>query len=216
MLPFVLQPAEELSVLCLGAHCDDIEIGCGGTILKLLGSRKHSRLHWTVFCSNPERKKSALQSAHAFLAGAPAQIEVMDFRDGFLPDQWREAKEQFELLKSRVQPDVIFTPFRRDLHQDHRTISDLTWNTFRNHNILEYEIVKFDGDLGAPNFFVPLDETLLKRKTQLIIENFRTEAERTWFSEETFRALAKIRGIECNAPAGYAEAFYCRKMSFAF
>jgi LmbE family N-acetylglucosaminyl deacetylase len=215
MLPVRFMPASEsgpLSVLCLGAHCDDIEIGCGGTILRLVDSGREVRFHWVVFCSTTERQKAGLASAAAFLGQAAARVEIKSFRDSFLPDQWRDVKETFESLKRGVQPDLILTHFRGDLHQDHRTISELTWNTFRNHNILEYEIVKYEGDLGVPNVFVPLDESTVQRKCRLILEHFRSEAHRSWFSEETFRALMKLRGVECNAPGGHAEAFHGRKI----
>jgi LmbE family N-acetylglucosaminyl deacetylase len=215
MLPLRLEPAsgaEPLSVLCLGAHCDDIEIGCGGTILRLVGSGRQVRFHWVVFCSTPERQRAALASAKDFLGQAPATVDIKAFRDSFLPDQWRQVKEAFESLKAVVRPDLILTHNRKDLHQDHRTIAELTWNTFRNHSILEYEIFKYDGDLGVPNLFVPLDEEVVERKCRLILEHFQTETHRSWFSEETFRAILKLRGVESNAPGGYAEAFYGRKI----
>jgi LmbE family N-acetylglucosaminyl deacetylase len=215
MLPLALSPpsGRELRVLCLGAHCDDIEIGCGGTLLRLVGSGRPLRVHWLVLCSNEERRREAQACAQAFLgAGPEAKVVVEDLRDGFLPARFERAKEIFEALKAEIDPDVIFTTTRSDLHQDHRTVCELTWQTFRNHLILEYEILKYDGDLGAPNAFVPLSEELVARKCRLLREGYPSQARRSWFSEEAFRALLKVRGIEAAAPEGYAEAFYCRKL----
>jgi LmbE family N-acetylglucosaminyl deacetylase len=214
MLPLRFQPALEpgpRTVLCLGAHCDDIEIGCGGTILRLAASGE-VRFHWVVFCSTPERRQAGRARGAAVLGRTAAHVEVKSFRDSFLPDAWRDVKEAFESLKKTLQPDLILTHYRQDMHQDHRTVSELTWNTFRNHDILEYEIVKYEGDLGHPNVFVPLGEDVVQRKCRLIREHFQTEAHRSWFSEETFRALMKLRGVESNAPGGYAEAFHGRKL----
>ena len=158
----------EYRVLCLGAHCDDIEIGCGGTVLKLIENYKNVTFYWVVFSSNQEREKEAIASANLFLKEAKAKtVIVKDFRDGFLPFSGIEVKEYFEQLKQQFSPDLILTHYRQDLHQDHRLISDLTWNTFRNHLILEYEIPKYDGDLGIPNFFVQLDESICRRKIAL-------------------------------------------------
>jgi LmbE family N-acetylglucosaminyl deacetylase len=205
----------EYKILCLGAHCDDIEIGCGGTVLKLIESYKNIRFYWVIFSSNEERAQEAIASANLFLKEAQSKtIIVKIFRDGFLPFHGIEVKECFEQLKQEFSPDLILTHYRQDLHQDHRLISDLTWNTFRNHLILEYEIPKYDGDLGIPNFFVHLDESLCRRKIQYILDTFKTQANKQWFAEDTFRSLLRIRGIESNAPNKYAEAFYCRKIVF--
>ncbi|MFB2983181.1 PIG-L deacetylase family protein [Microseira sp. BLCC-F43] len=200
-------------VLCLGAHCDDIEIGCGGTVLKLIENYKNIIFYWVVFSSNQERAQEAIASANLFLKEAKAKtVIVKDFRDGFLPFSGIEVKEYFEQLKQEFSPDLILTHYRQDLHQDHRLISDLTWNTFRNHLILEYEIPKYDGDLGIPNFFVQLDESICRRKIQYILDAFKTQNNKQWFTEETFRSLLRIRGMESNSTSKYAEAFYCRKI----
>jgi len=200
-------------VLCLGAHCDDIEIGCGGTILRLLENYANLEFHWVVFSSNEERAREALVSANHFLGNERANaVSIRNFRDGFFPFIGEEIKECFEQLKNEFAPDLIFTHYRNDLHQDHRLISDLTWNTFRDHLILEYEIPKYDGDLGSPNFFVHLDESTCRRKIKHLTDAFGTQKAKSWFSGETFMAVLRLRGIESNSPTKYAEGFYCRKM----
>ncbi len=200
-------------VLCLGAHCDDLEIGCGGTVLKLAEGPNAPDITWVVFSSDPTREAEALRSAETLLHSAPTtRIVIKKFRDGFLPYEGSLVKEAFEDLKGTVSPDLILTHYRADLHQDHRLISELTWNTFRDHLILEYEIPKYDGDLGTPNVFVPLDETVCRRKIETILTSFASQAEKRWFSEDLFRALLRLRGMECNAPDNHAEAFYCRKL----
>ncbi|MCC5615180.1 PIG-L family deacetylase [Nostoc sp. CHAB 5836] len=205
----------EYKILCLGSHCDDIEIGCGGTILKLIENYHHVIIYWVVFSSNEQRAKEATASASFFLKEVPIKkIIIKDFRDGFLPFQGIEVKEYFEQLKDEFSPDIVFTHHRDDRHQDHRLICELAWNTFRNHLILEYEIPKYDGDLGIPNFFVHLNEELCRRKIQYILDAFPSQNHKQWFTEETFRSLLRIRGIESNSPSNYAEAFYCRKIFF--
>jgi LmbE family N-acetylglucosaminyl deacetylase len=204
-----------LTVLCLGAHSDDIEIGCGGTILKLIEDYENTAFYWVVFSSNKVRKKEAEKSAQAFLQEAKQkQVIIKDFRDGFLPYLGAEIKEYFEELKQSVSPDLILTHHRFDLHQDHRLISDLTWNTFRDHLLFEYEIPKYDGDLGVPNFFVPIKKAICTRKIKYILNYFRSQRENQWFSKDTFQSLLRLRGIESNAPEKYAEAYYCRKINF--
>lgn len=200
-------------VLCLGAHSDDIEIGCGGTILKLIENYPDMEFYWVVFSANQQRAQEVSESADIFLRHAKEKsIVIKNFRDGFFPYIGLEIKEYFEQLKQEFSPDLILTHYRNDLHQDHRLISELTWNTFRDHLILEYEIPKYDGDLGCPNFFVHLSETTCRRKIKHILDSFKTQAENQWFSEQTFLAILRLRGIESNAPDKYAEAFYCRKM----
>jgi LmbE family N-acetylglucosaminyl deacetylase len=200
------------SVLCLGAHCDDIEIGCSGTVLKLAAGRARL-VTWVVFSSDTQRQQEAMRSAQRLLTGVPKQdIIVRSFRDGFFPQQGTEIKEYFEELKTTVSPDVIFTHYRGDLHQDHRTIAELTWNTFRDHLVLEYEIPKYDGDLGSPNTFVELDEGLADRKVANLLDSFESQRGKRWFSPDLFRGLLRLRGMECNAQTGLAEAFYCRKL----
>lgn len=202
-------------VLCLGSHCDDIEIGCGGTILRLIENYPNIEFYWVVFSSNSQREPEAYQSANSFLKKAKAKtILIKKFRDGFFPFIGIEIKEFFEQLKQDFNPDIVFTHYRHDLHQDHRLISELTWNSFRNHLILEYEIPKYDGDLGSPNFFVHLDEGICKNKTNYILDSFQSQKEKHWFTEETFLSILRLRGIESNAPGKYAEGFYCRKLVF--
>jgi len=201
-------------LLFLGAHADDIEIGCGGTILRLLGEYSIGEVSWIVFSAGGQRATEARQSADVLLDGLESKrVEIRSFRDGFFPYSGGEIKEYFEALKTFVSPDIIFTHYRNDLHQDHRLISDLTWNTFRDHLILEYEIPKYDGDLGQPNFFVPLDSELCEKKVHYLLEAFRSQERKRWFGQDTFLSLMRLRGMECNAPSGYAEAFFCRKLS---
>jgi LmbE family N-acetylglucosaminyl deacetylase len=215
MLKFhsVIERGEPLKVLCLGAHSDDIEIGCGGTILKLMEENRNVSFYWVVFSANEKRKKEALAGAKTFLKNARSKtVVIKNFRDGYFPYIGAEIKDYFETLKRAFSPDFIFTPFRNDLHQDHRLISELTWNTFRDHVILEYEIAKYDGDLGSPNVFVHLDDAVCKAKIRNILSIFKTQADNHWFGEESFLSLLRIRGSESNAPAKYAEAFYGRKI----
>src|SRR3954467_13886483 len=203
-------------ILALGAHADDIEIGCGGTILRLLEENSATDVHWVVFGASGQRRTEAPQSANRFLANARRkEIVVKEFRDGYFPYIGDEIKDLFEDLKRQFLPDLILTHRREDLHQDHRVISELTWNTFRDHLILEYEIPKYDGDLGSPNLFVHLDAATGRRKTNHIVQLFQTQHNRHWFTEDTFLALMRLRGIESGAPDGYAEAFYCRKTVLA-
>lgn len=202
-----------LVVLALGAHSDDIEIGCGGTILTLLAGDRDVHVTWAVLSARGERGAEAARSAAAFLAGAAEQEIVLEkFRDGFLPYDGGRAKDVFERLKAQVAPDVILTHARHDLHQDHRLVCELTWNTWRNHLILEYEVPKYDGDLAAPNVFLPLAEETLERKIGLLHEHFPSQAGKHWFAPDLFRALPRLRGMESASPTGLAEAFYCRKL----
>ncbi|MGH6689259.1 MAG: PIG-L deacetylase family protein [Gammaproteobacteria bacterium] len=200
-------------VLCLGAHCDDLEIGCAGTVLRLTEEPNPPAITWVVFTSEARREAEALRSAEALLRRASrARIIIHKFRDGFLPYEGSAVKESFEELKNEATPDLVLTHYRHDLHQDHRLISELTWNTFRDHLILEYEIPKYDGDFGVPNLFVPLDESLVRRKVDAIMTGFSSQVGKRWFTEETFRSVLRLRGMECNAPDNYAEAFHCRKL----
>ncbi|HEX2916694.1 MAG TPA: PIG-L deacetylase family protein [Chloroflexia bacterium] len=200
-------------VLCLGAHCDDIEIGCGGTVMQLAKANPQATFYWVVFSSNSLRAAEGLASAEAFLREAPLKnILIKDFRDGFFPFNGEKLKEAFEALKGEVSPDLIFTHYLQDRHQDHRVVSELTWNTFRNHLILEYEIPKYDGDLGQPNCYVPLAKATCEAKVTYLMDYFLSQRERSWFTEDTFLSLMRLRGLESNAPAKYAEAFHLRKM----
>jgi LmbE family N-acetylglucosaminyl deacetylase len=211
-LDFARKAAGPLKVLCLGAHSDDIEIGCGGTILRLLASQQEIDIVWVVFGAGSKREQEARASAALFLSQAKNKnIIVKNFRDGFFPFEGAQIKDFFEELKA-TSPDLIFTHYRKDAHQDHRLIEELTWNTFRNHLILEYEIPKYDGDFGQPNVFVPLDQEIYKKKVRYLMEAFETQRSKQWFGEDTFLALMRLRGMECVAPGGHAEAFYCRKL----
>jgi LmbE family N-acetylglucosaminyl deacetylase len=212
VLDLILNKREPLRLLCLGAHCDDIEIGCGGTILKLAAARRRIEVHWVVFSSDGQRKQEASKSAEAFLEDAPKRnVIIHGLRDGFFPYIAADLKERFEQLKAEFSPDLILTHYRNDLHQDHRLVSELTWNTFRNHLILEYEIPKYDGDFGAPNLFISLDESICRRKIDIIVSAFLSQSDKQWFSRDLFLAVLRLRGMEANACSGYAEGFYCRK-----
>jgi LmbE family N-acetylglucosaminyl deacetylase len=209
-LSLARRPTEPLRVLALGSHADDIEIGCGGTLLRL-AQEGPLEVHWVVLSGVGERAEEARRGAAAFLEGSEkSKIAVLDFRDAFLR-YGPELKEHFEELKGQVSPDVVFTHYGRDLHQDHRLVAELTWNTFRDHLILEYEIPKYDGDLGATNLFVHLDEEICRRKVATILETFSSQRSKHWFTEDLFLSLLRLRGMESNSPSGYAEGFYCRK-----
>ena len=202
------------SVLCLGAHADDIEIGCGAAILAVLDQQPATDVHWVVFSGEPRRANEARLSAQQFLARGTGRhsIRVENFRDSFFPAEWEGIKEYFHELSREVQPDLIFTHRREDMHQDHRVIAELSWCAFRNHLMLEYEIPKYEGDLGQPNVFLPVSRSNASSKCRLLIDSFASQLQRPWFSEETFRAMLRLRGLEANSPSGYAEAFYCRKL----
>jgi LmbE family N-acetylglucosaminyl deacetylase len=201
-----------LSALCLGAHSDDIEIGCGGTLLHLRNIYPQLQFHWVVFSGAGIRGDEAKKGAELFAAERAHEIIIKGYRDGFLPYGGMEVKDFFEELKLKVNPDLIFTHWRADAHQDHRLVNELTWNTFRDHLILEYEIPKFDGDMGRPNVFVPLEVPLYQQKINHLLEAFKSQSAKRWFDPETFLGLMRIRGMECNARSGYAEAFYCHKL----
>lgn len=214
MLPlnFSQNGVAPLKVLCLGAHSDDVEIGCGGAVLRLLSSFREIDITWVVFASNADREKEARRSADLFLSRTNRKkVIVKNFRDGFFPFGGAEIKSCFEQELKSTSPDLIFTHNRKDAHQDHRLLAELTWNSFRNHFILEYEIPKYDGDLGQPNFYVPLDKDIYEAKVRYLMEAFETQRSKAWFTKDTFLALMRLRGMECVAPSGYAEAFYCRK-----
>jgi LmbE family N-acetylglucosaminyl deacetylase len=199
-------------ILCLGAHPDDIEIGCGGTLLRWLSENHGIEVSWVVFSGEGDREHEARTSAAQFLRGAKKyDVQVLQFRDSYFPFQGAAIKNYFETLKSRPAPELIFTHYRGDLHQDHRLLSHLTWNTFRDHTILEYEVPKYDGDLGAPNFFVGLSQKHCQRKIGLVSRHFRSQRRKRWFSKDLFWSLLRLRGMECQAEQRHAEAFYCRK-----
>lgn len=202
-----------LKVLCIGCHSDDIEIGCGGTLLRLASDGIAHELHWAVFSAAGVREAEARKAAAAF-GGDRLRSEplLLGFRDGFMPYQGAEIKDAFESKLKPIAPDLVFTHFGNDAHQDHRLISELSWNTFRNHLILEYEIPKYDADLGNPNVFVGLGKAICEEKCRLLMEAFGSQRSKHWFDDSTFMALARIRGMQSNARDGYAEAFYSRKI----
>jgi LmbE family N-acetylglucosaminyl deacetylase len=206
------QAGDELNVLCLGAHSDDIEIGCGGTLLSLKAAFARLRFHWIVFSATGARENEAAKAAELFTAGHGKSVILKSHRDGFFPQDTSAIKEFFEETKARVSPDIIFTHWHADAHQDHRVISELTWNTFRNHLILEYEIPKYDGDMGRPSVFVPLAPEHYEAKVNYLFDAFRSQAGKHWFARETFLGLMRLRGMEANSPTHYAEAFYARKI----
>jgi LmbE family N-acetylglucosaminyl deacetylase len=199
------------TVLCLGAHCDDIEIGCGGTLLRLRRANPEVDIRFAIFCSDAARAAEARACAAHFLGPSAAErVQIFSHRDGFLPWDGAAVKQRFEDLKRQLSPDLILTHYHKDLHQDHRLVSELTWNTWRDHLILEYEIPKYDGDLGAPNSFMSLSEDDVKQKVDALLEAYASQRTRSWFDAETFRALMRLRGVECQSR--YAEAFYARKL----
>ena len=210
-LRLAVEAGAPINVLAIGAHSDDIELGAGGTILRLLRDHPTARITWVVLSAAGLRRAEAESSAAAFLGPAAASVVIHTFRDGHFPYQGGEIKEAFEALKP-VQPDVILTHRLEDLHQDHRLVAELTWQTFRDHLVLEYEIVKFEGDLGSPNLFVPLEREDVERKIELLVSGFPSQHGRSWFDPEAFRSILRLRGIESNAPSGFAEAFTCRKV----
>jgi LmbE family N-acetylglucosaminyl deacetylase len=215
MLPLALiEPQEDaLEILCLGAHCDDIEIGCGGTVLRLVEDFPNARFHWIVLSSNDERAVEAQAAAEHFLAAAAKQdIRIERFRESYFPWVGADIKDYFEELKADVDPDLILTHHRHDRHQDHRLVAEVTWNTWRDHLILEYEIPKYDGDLGSPNVLVTLDQATAQRKVDGILNHFPSQRRRPWFDADTFRSVLRLRGMEANASSRYAEGFYGSKV----
>jgi LmbE family N-acetylglucosaminyl deacetylase len=202
-----------IRILAIGAHADDIEIGCGGTLLRLAEEGRIGAIRWLVLSATGDRIAEARAGAAAFTAGiADVEVEIGDARDGFFPAEYGAIKERFEQLKSKPSPDLILAPRRDDLHQDHRTVSEMVWTTFRDHLILEYEIPKWDADLAPLNAYVELSADVVERKATLLAATFGSQAERHWFSRETFTGLARLRGLECRAPDGYAEGFHARKV----
>jgi LmbE family N-acetylglucosaminyl deacetylase len=201
-----------LTILCMGAHSDDIEIGCGGTILGLAEQYPDCQFHWVVFSAIGARKTEALCAAKSFAGSRLKGPLLMEFQDGFMPYVGSEVKAIFETELKKISPDLIFTHNGNDAHQDHRLIAELTWNTFRNNLILEYEIPKYDGDLGRPGIFVPLERKICEKKVGYLMDAFQSQTTKHWFQPETFLSLLRLRGMECAADSGYAEAFYCRKL----
>ena len=212
-----LAPQSVQNILCLGCHADDIEIGCGGTLLKLIEQHPQAQVHWVVLSAAGERATEARASAAKFLKfAASSNVVIADFRDRYFPFDGERLKDfvhaQADAFPRRAQPDIVFTHRREDMHQDHRLVAELTWNAFRNHLILEYEIPKYEGDLGQPNVFVPLTEEQCSIKIDTIYDSFPSQQAKPWFTKDTFRSLLRLRGLECQSPSGYAEGFYCRKI----
>lgn len=216
MVPCALDlPTDRPTILLLGAHSDDIEIGCGGTLLRLVARHPHARFVWVTLSADDEREAETRAAARQLLAGSSnLEMLIERFTGSYFPYDGATLKRYVEDLK-RFAPDLVLTHRRQDLHQDHRVVNELTWNTFRNHLILEYEIPKYDGDISVPNVFVPLSRAELQRKCEILMNCFPSQRSRTWFSPETFQAIARLRGVECNAPEGYAEAFFGRKLCVA-
>jgi len=214
MQPFIFpwDPGHEVDILCIGAHSDDIEIGCGGTILRLVSQFPKAAFHWVVFNATGIRADEARHGARLFAGTNLRGPHLKQFQDGFMPFVGAEVKAAFEELKP-ISPKLIFTHNRKDSHQDHRFLAELTWNTFRDHLILEYEIPKYDGDMGQPAVFVPLETDTCQKKVAYLLDSFTSQQRKSWFREDTFLSLMRLRGMECNAPSGYAEAFYCRKFT---
>jgi LmbE family N-acetylglucosaminyl deacetylase len=202
-----------LRLLCIGAHSDDLEIGCGGTVLSWLDSGRPVHVTWVVLTARGEREREARRSAAALLRRASGvDIVLADFKDGFLPSQYEAVKVFFESIKQRCSPDIVLTHRLEDRHQDHRLAGELTWNTWRDHMVLEYEIMKYEGDLGQPNVFVPLKAAIARRKATHLLRHFGSQRSKSWFDDANFDALARLRGLECRSPSGLAEAFHVRKM----
>lgn len=211
-LPVPRPPDRAVRILCVGAHSDDIEIGCGGTMLRLLSEYEDAEVHWVVLSGGGARDMEARASAARFMAQArKTEVIVERFQNSYFPYIGAEIKRFFEELKRATAPDIIFTHYRHDLHQDHRLTSELTWNTYRDHLIFEYEVLKYDGDLGSPNLFVHLSEQTCREKIRILLESFTTQADKDWFTADAFSSLLRIRGVESRAPERYAEAFYARK-----
>ncbi|MEM6674127.1 MAG: PIG-L deacetylase family protein [Planctomycetota bacterium] len=216
MLPlsFSKAPDEPLRVLCIGAHSDDIEIGAGGLVRRLIRERKTVDVHWSVFASSsPERDAEAEASAAWFLEGTREHtVEIHGFKESFFPARWEEIKDALFQTRAAFEPDLVLTHRLQDRHQDHRVLAELTWNTYRDHVVLAYEIAKYEGDLGQPNVYVPLTREDATQKAAALQRAFATQRSKPWFSEETFFALMRLRGIECNAPEGFAEGFHADKL----
>ncbi len=213
MLQLHLDQSQPLKILCLGAHSDDIEIGIGGTLLKLFDAYQIDSVYWKVFCSNEVRKTEAENSAKLYLDKInQSKVEISDYRDGFLPYLGYDVKDNFEQIKHEFDPNIIFTHYRHDRHQDHRLLCELTWNTFRNHLILEYEIPKYDADMGNPNIFFDLDAEIVDKKIEWLLQCFKSQVGKHWFEELTFKSILRLRGMQCASRDGFAEGFYSEKV----
>jgi LmbE family N-acetylglucosaminyl deacetylase len=207
-----LTDRKRLQILCIGAHCDDIDIGCGGTLLSLLERHRAAQVTWVVLGSTPVRARELRASARRFLRRAGrSEVLVHQFRDGFFPSQYAAIKEVFESLKRLPDPDLVFSHRRADLHQDHRVVAELTWNTFRNHLILEYEIPKYEGDLTTPSAYVALTRAQVERKISILWGCYATQRAKRWFTDDTFRGMMRLRGLESGGESGWAEGFHVSK-----
>ena len=214
MLQFKPALPDDGIILCLGAHSDDIEIGCAGLLMTLLERNPNLRFHWVVFSGDDVRERETRAAAAQLLAGANLTITTHMFRDSYFPQSSADIKNAFEDLRKRVTPDLILTHTLADRHQDHRVLSELTWNTFRNHAVLEYEIPKYDGDLAHPNLFCPVSAELVQKKVQTLLGCFASQRDHQWFDADLFRGHMRLRGVECNSPSRFAEAFHARKLVF--
>jgi LmbE family N-acetylglucosaminyl deacetylase len=214
MNPLAPDLADRLdAILCIGAHADDIEIGCAGTLLHLVRANPAMRVDWIVLSASGQRADEARAAAAKVLGhGGDGGVRIETFAERYFPAIYGDLKRYFDDLGTRLRPDLIFAPRRADEHQDHRVTAELTWQTFRAQPILEYEIVKYEGDLGRPNVFVALSDQVVDEKLALLHDAFASQRDRYWFSDETFRGLMRTRGVECRAPSGYAEAFHGDKL----
>lgn len=199
-------------VLCLAAHADDIEIGCGGTLMMLARDNPQIKIDWVLLSATEQRKAEAQHCFEEWLPGNSGNLHIADFPDSYFPWHGQEIKRYLHQLADQQSPDLIFTTRRQDRHQDHRLLGELTWNAFRNHLIWEYEIPKYDGDLGQPNVYMPLTSEIALRKTDLLMSHYASQRSKSWYRAETFAGLMQIRAIECNSPSGYAEGFYSSKL----
>jgi LmbE family N-acetylglucosaminyl deacetylase len=214
-LPLGADASSPLDVLCIGAHADDIEIGCGATILQLVKARPVT-CHWVVLSGDGERVQEAHVSADAFLEHCRGtDVRVEHFRESYFPYIGNEVKDYIQALAAEISPDLVFTHHVDDLHQDHRLVGELCRNAFRDHLILEYEVPKFDGRHGTPNVFVPVEPWAQARKLELVMAGFPSQSSRYWYTEDTFTALMRLRGVEARSPTGYAEAFFGEKVTIA-
>ena len=219
MSPLSLAPARgrNLEILCIGAHCDDIEIGCGGTILALQQRHADCRIHWFVLTSVPARRAEAIAAAEALVRpSARGEVRIGDLPDGLLPAHFAQVKSQFESLRRDIEPDLVLTHHGRDLHQDHSLVSQVTWQTYRDHMIWEYEIPKYDGDLATPNLYVPVSTAVATQKTDVIMRSFPSQSSKSWFTADNLLSMMRLRGLESRARSGFAEAFHCRKLAFSW
>jgi LmbE family N-acetylglucosaminyl deacetylase len=211
MLPLRLVTPEHspLSVLAVGAHPDDIEIGAGGALFGLAEGHPGMRVSYVVLTGSPERHREARNAADAFFPSADLSVQLYDLPEGRLPTVWGHVKEALEDVAKSCTPDLVIAPSAADAHQDHRTIAEIVPTVFRDQLYLGYEIPKWDGDLTRPSVYLPMSADAARRKVALLHGCFPSQRHRDWWDEEVFLGLARLRGMECRAP--YAEAFTCKK-----